>query len=363
MNKRTKLRIVFIIPSLHTGGSERVMLHLVRHLDRNKFDLILLVLKQEGGMLRFVPDDIQVVYFHFTRTVYSVFSILLAVRKYRPDILFSTLGHVNLLVALLKPFLPKKCFLIARESSIVSIRNRDERYPKVFDFLFKSVYKRFHRIICQSEYMKNDLILNFAIPENQITVINNPVDFTLMPSPVENTGMPLFISVGQLRPEKGYERIIKALAHCKLEFRYNIIGGGNQDKIQNVINECKLEHKTVLLGASANPFDAMASADCLLLGSYYEGFPNVILEANACGVPVIAFRAPGGHNEIIQQGVNGWFVDSPEQLCELLRRKVYRSIDKEKIIKMTRERFDLPKIIGQYEATLLEGNYTSFTQK
>jgi glycosyltransferase involved in cell wall biosynthesis len=205
--------------------------------------------------------------------------------------------------------------------------------------------------------MKVDLVTNFNIPEKKITVINNPVDFSLLPSvapnPPDASEVINLVSVGQLRREKGYERVIQALALCPHSYRYQIIGGGNPDKLNNLIQSLGVAHKISLLGAMPNPYTILAKSDCLLLGSYYEGFPNVVLEANACGIPVIAFRAPGGHNEIIVQGINGWFIDSPGELCSLLERKAYKNLDRDQIISMTRKRYALEKIIGQYENEIL----------
>ena len=359
-----KLRIIFIIPSLHTGGSERVILHLVNNFDRNRFDIELLVLKKEGALLQMIPNDIRVVYFNFNRTAHAILPILFHIRKKRPDIVFSTLGHVNLSIALLKFLLPNRCYLVARESNIISILNKDERYPRLFNFLFKTVYKGFHCVICQAESMKKDLVENFGLDEKTITVINNPVDFRLIPQQKNNikTDVIKLISVGQLRRQKGYERVIEALASCDTEFTYDIIGGGPTEKLQALINKLGLNGKIRLLGQIVSPFDELSSSSCLLLGSYYEGFPNVVLEANACGIPVIAFRAPGGHNEIIRQGYNGWFIDSPEELCSLISSRAFDSLDKGRIIQLTKERYDLFKIIEQYQNTIVEG-YTIFSRK
>ncbi len=364
MQGQKKIKIVFVIPSLHTGGSERVTIHLVRNIDRSKFDVNLVVLCYEGALIKLIPDDIKVIPLNYKRTVYSVFSLLKIAWTLKPDILFSTLGHLNLLIALLKPLIPGKTFLVARESNIISIRNKDERYPKIFDFLFKTVYKRFPCIICQSEYMANDLRENYSIPKEKMVIINNPVDFSLIPavasiSPASNV-MNL-ISVGQLRREKGYDRLIKSLAGCTFAFEYKIIGGGPQREIQALIDSLGLQDRIRLLGAILNPYQELCASDCMLLGSYYEGFPNVVIEANACGVPVIAFSAPGGHNEIIEQGTNGWFVNTPEELRSLLETRAYEKLDKNQIANRTRERYDLQKIVLEYEDSLIN-KYTSWNK-
>lgn len=354
MTIQQKIRILFILPSLHAGGSETVMIRLLNSFDRVKFDISLIVLKKEGVLLSLVPRDITTIYLNHSRTIFSFLSIIKLSWRRRPQILFSTLGHVNLLMALLRPLLPT-CFLVARESSIVSIRNKDERYPKIFDFLFKTVYKRFNLLVCQSKFMQEDLVKNFGVDVNKTIVINNPIDFDKIPAILydkQNSPTSL-LSVGQLRREKGYDRLIRALSNCNLDFSYKIIGGGNKESLEKLVNELNLSSKIKFLGQITHPFEILCRADCLLLGSYYEGLPNVVLEANACGVPVIAFRAPGGHNEIIQHGINGWFANDEQEFCELLNAQVYNCVDKDSIATMTRERYALPIIVKQYEDILI----------
>jgi len=354
MAGQQKIRILFILPSLHAGGSETVVLRLLNSFDRSKFEILLIVLKKEGILLSLIPLDISTIYLDHNRTILSFPALIKLTWRLRPQILFSTLGHVNLLIALLKPLLPT-CFLVARESSIVSIRNRDERYPKIFDFLFRTVYKRFNLLICQSKFMQEDLVKNFCIDVNKTVVINNPIDFSKVPTILQRShnSRPVLLSVGQLRREKGYDRVIQALSKCNFDFTYKIIGAGNRQGLESLVHSLSLSSKVEFLGQIIHPFEILRTSDCLLLGSYYEGFPNVVLEANACGVPVIAFRAPGGHNEIIQQGVNGWFADNEREFCELLNTQVYTNVDKGLITTMTRERYALPIIVKQYEDTLL----------
>ena len=278
-------------------------------------------------------------------------SLIKTIWRERADVVFTTLGHVNLLVALLRPVLPKRTLYIARESSIISFRNRDERYPGLFNILFKTVYRSFDGIICQSQIMKRDLMKNFKLPETKAVVINNPVDFSMIPPMPERSHSDLIqlISIGQLRPEKGYERVIHALAHCSVKFHYTIVGGGDQKILQNLIDHYKMDDQITLHGADLCPNRLLIQSDVLILGSYDEGFPNVVLEANACGIPVIAFEGIGGHYEIIEDGKNGWFVNSPAHLNRLLQTGSYKKLESSQIIKVTRDRYDLSHIIKRYE--------------
>lgn len=353
-----KIELLFVLPSLDAGGSQRVFLHLVRNLSRAQFNITLLVLKNEGELKYLLPSDIRIIAYYLPRTALGIGKIFSAVRKLSPDIVMSTFGHLNLLVSLIIPAFRKRTLFIARESSVTSESVKDESYPRLFNVMFRTSYHLFDHFICQSNAMMEDLNKNFFVNRKKISVINNPVDFSLirvsgeLPDKWDLNGRCL-ISVGQLRKEKGYDRILRALGNCDFPFAYKIIGEGvMRPRLEAIIADVSLGSKVELAGSIPAPFGYIAQADCLLLGSYYEGFPNIVLEANALGVPVIAWASPGGHNEIIVNGVNGWLVRSPDELCSMLKSRAYLELDKEKIIRITKERFGLEKIIGQYEDLL-----------
>src|SRR5690606_36795200 len=108
---------------------------------------------------------------------------------------------------------------IARESSVTSESVKDESYPRLFNVMFRTSYHLFDHFICQSNAMMEDLNKNFFVNRKKISVINNPVDFSLirvsgeLPEKWDLNGRCL-ISVGQLRKEKGYDRILRALGNC-----------------------------------------------------------------------------------------------------------------------------------------------------
>lgn len=347
------VNIVFVIHSMHSGGSERVMLHLLRNLSRERFSITLILLDRQGALLQFLPNDIAVISFRFKRTISAIFQLHRVLRRLKPAIVFSTLNQVNLMISLIIPLLPANVVFIARESSIASKNNKNFRYPVIFEFLYKTTFRRFDAIICQSISMKDDLLRNFAVEEAKVTVINNPVDFRLFHEIKEEkrqSGELRLISVGQLRKEKGYDRLLKALACCNVSFHYRIIGDGAiQRELVNLVDDLGLTGKVEFMGEIPNPYGYMSQSDLFLQGSYYEGFPNAMIEANACGIPVVAWKAPGGHNEIIVEGINGWVVDSEKELCGLMGSTKIFDVNKRTIVEMTRSRFDLKKIVSLYE--------------
>jgi glycosyltransferase involved in cell wall biosynthesis len=160
--------------------------------------------------------------------------------------------------------------------------------------------------------MRQDFERRFPFAKDKIVTINNPITI-----PQSQTGKPLgnskefkFITVGRLAKQKGHLRILEALSALEIPFCYTIIGDGpEREAIFNRIKELKLEGKITHIPFSSKVPEMLAQSDLFLQGSYVEGFPNALLESCAMGTPVLAFKAPGGIDEIIQPGINGYIAE------------------------------------------------------
>ena len=164
---KKKISIIFILPDLETGGAERIVTTIANHLDREKFEPKILLLRKEGGYLDFLKEDVEIIDIKTPRIRHSLMPILKEIRKRKPDIVFSGFGEVNAYLAMFIKFFPKTKF-IARETNVVSqhVTRKEIRF-------FYKFYNNYHKIICQSDDMLNDLIENFKIKKEKIIKINN----------------------------------------------------------------------------------------------------------------------------------------------------------------------------------------------
>jgi len=302
--------VLFLIPTLTGGGAERVIVHLLKHLDRSRFRLAVGVVDTRQSVFRDeVPPDVEFIDLGATRVRYALPVITTLIWKRRPDVVFSTLGHLNLALAMLRSLLPNGVRYIARETSIVSLVLRAYRMPAVWEALYQWFYKRHDLLVCQSRYMQEDLVERFGYPRDRSVVINNPVDAAqirgLANAPVEQSalraGSISLVAAGRMTEVKGFGLLIEAIAiladpHIHLA----LLGEGPMlEGLKRLAVAIGVANQVEFVGFQSNPYAWFARADAFVLSSRYEGFPNVVLEALACGTPVIATPAPGGAREIL----------------------------------------------------------------
>lgn len=354
-----KISIIFILPDLETGGAERIVTTIANHLPREKFDPKILLLRKEGGYLEFLNNDIEIIDIKTPRIRHSLKPILMEIKKRKPDIVFSGFGEINAYLSLFIKIFPKIKF-IARETNVVSkhVVRKEIRF-------FYRFYNNYNRIICQSDDMKNDLIANFKINRNKLVKINNPVDFDFIDEKLSisekpesfNTEYENIVAIGNLSSRKGFDNLLKVFSHLKNEkIKLHILGNGRDREILLQLKNSLDLDNVIFHGQQKNPYEFLKFADLFILSSRYEGFPNVLLEAGACGTYSLANNCPGGISEIIQEKINGeiGIIENEKEFAQKIISILNENHDKNLIRDSIRKRFSKELILSQYE-TLFEG--------
>lgn len=353
MSLNRPIQIIFVLPTLFAGGSERIFSFLAQNINKAQFDATLLVIGKSSESAYDI-EGINVIFLEKSRVLNGAPLLFKYLKKVKPDIVLSVISHLNTLMAYTSIFFPKIKF-IARESTVIGVDAEFFNYSKNFNplaFFGKRRFNYFDKIICQSQDMLIDLKKNFKVNEEKLVVINNPIteNFEIKKNDFSNDIIRL-ITVARLSKEKGIPRILEILSKLSIPFHFTLIGTGDEkDSIFQLIEKHGLSNKITHISFTKNVSKFLKKNDLFIQGSYFEGFPNCLIESCVVGTPVIAFNVPGGTKEIIENGVNGYLVNSEEEFIAKLnnirqwdpntvRESVYRKFNKEKILNQYEELF------------------------
>lgn len=181
-------------------------------------------------------------------------------------------------------------------------------------------YAQADGVIAVSQGVAQDLIDAIGLPSTRVHTLYNPVipdDLEMrMAEPVSHPWLtapagPILLAVGRLEIQKDFPTLLRAFAHVLLEkpCRLLILGEGRERvALQSLAQALGISERVSLLGHVANPYAYMARCQVLVLSSRWEGFGNVIAEALAVGLPVVATDCPSGPREILADGAYGTLV-------------------------------------------------------
>lgn len=234
-------------------------------------------------------------------------------------------------------------------------------------------FPRAKQIVAVSGGVRDDLVRRFSIPVERITVVPNPIDLSRIrrasEENVDDVGRRqecvLIVAVGRLVQLKGFDVLIRAFANLpkRLHAKLLIIGEGEErPALERLTAELKVADRVELMGTKVNPWKYMARATVIALPSRTEAFPNVIGEALALSVPVVAARCSEGVTEYLDGGRCGLLVppDDAPALAEALERiltdaDLRRQLAHEGASRV--EAFDLPHVVRRYEKLIEEAGH------
>jgi len=366
-----KKKILFLIPNMGKGGAERILAHLLNNLNRELFSLGCIFYNDKHAHP--IPSDVAVFNINLPGTrnpAKKVIRYILRIIRTKniildnkPDCFMSfmenTLAVLSVGLSSHKPFL------------IISVHNPLRHEEKgIKRLLARIFYPQANRIIAVSQGLKDELETKIKIEGTKISVIYNPIDISaitnLKKDPITkltsfNENIPVIITVGRLTRQKGQKYLLSAFAilNKKIPSQLIILGEGPEEaRLRRQAQALHLEQNISFLGFQVNPFKFFARSTIFVLSSIFEGFGNVLVEAMACGVPVISTDCPVGPREIIQNGYNGILVPpkNVELLAEAMFALLSRENERERLSRNALEnihQYDISTIIPRYEGIFL----------
>jgi glycosyltransferase involved in cell wall biosynthesis len=302
----TRLRVAFLAPHMKAGGAERAVLNWLGALDRQRFDPLLILRRAEGEFLPLLPSDVPVMELGGARALLLPARLARLLKEERVEAVYSITNAMNL--ALLRT--RTRATRLVSEHTPTDAYLAEAKWPALRRALIRFLYLRADRVLVPTDVVA--ATVRRASPRSRVAVLPNPLTGgEPLPARRERNGTPHIVAAGRLVPAKGFELLIDAAREMHDEgadFTLTIYGEGPlRAPLQARIETLDLADRVRLAGHSADLPQDLRSADLFVLSSLREGFGNVIIEAQAAGVPVLATRC-GGPETIIDDGKTGFLV-------------------------------------------------------
>jgi glycosyltransferase involved in cell wall biosynthesis len=367
-----KIKVAFFLPSLETGGAERNVVNLVNNMNRGRYQPYVVLGRRGGDFIGEIKQDVRLVYLDVSNSIGLFFAFVHYFKVHKPDIFISAFPRINLICIAAKVFVRGNVKIIITEHSVLSLLSFVTRtswrgfFAKWFiPYLAKILYPKANMMLCVSRGVADDLLRIVGHPKKIVTIYNPVIDdgvWALAGEQVSDAwfldqDIPIIITAGRLIECKDYPILLKAftLVIGHMPARLVILGDGPEKELLiRLANHMGLSERVAFLGFQKNPYKYMKGSSVFVLSSLQEGFGNVIIEAMACGVPVVSTDCPVGPGEIITSGKNGLLVPvkDPKALASAIITVLTRPDMRSSFIKEGKKRaldFSVDKIVQQYQ--------------
>jgi glycosyltransferase involved in cell wall biosynthesis len=390
-------KIAVLLPSLEGGGAERSMLTLVEAFLAKGRTVDLVLCQAKGAYLAEIPEGATMIeleqtgglrarwnaamigirdFFALLRPVLlaskiapeiaRVRSLQQYMEESRPDVILSALPYANLLSIWARrvsnfnvPVVVSERIALATYcASPSNFRKWRWRYlPE----LVRRTYPEASAVVSVSNYVANELTTVVGLRAGSVTTIYNPVvDESLRQrarEPLEHPWFapqapPVILGVGRLTEQKDFATLVRAFARIRQskEARLVILGEGRlRPELEALANKLGVGADFDLPGFVGNPLQYMARSSVLVLSSEYEGLPGVLIQALACGCPVVSTNCPGGSTEILVEGKYGALIDVGD--AEAMAMAVLAELDNptpRELLLQRAEDFTVERAVGNY---------------
>lgn len=331
------LRLSVFLSGLDVGGVQRTTLTLADALAARGHDVELVVPSARGPFRSLVSPRVRLVDLENTllrlpgvrstkrhRALLSPPFLASYLRRTRPDALLSASHYVNVAALVARRLAGTRTPLVIGQRTHLSRAIRHTRVPglrrPLLGTLVRRTYPWAEAAVAVCDGVADDLAEVARLPRASVHTIYNPVVTPeverLAAAPLDHPWFrpgapPVVVAVGRLVPQKDFPTLLRGFARLlgRRDARLVIVGEGRlRGALEARIRREGLGGRVALPGYDPNPFRWMARASVCALSSRYEGLPGVLIQALACGAPVVSTDCPSGPGEILDGGRYGALV-------------------------------------------------------
>jgi glycosyltransferase involved in cell wall biosynthesis len=382
------MTILYFLPALEFGGAERFLIDLLKGHSREVKPILLTFSHLQPHLeglpcqvlwlddLGIEPSQISAIFFkqHARSTWHVVRELAGVIKREKPELVVGVLHIAALLLAVARDLFGVKAPFVANLHGHATGYLQGEVKPALLralnGLLLRYLCARAEAIIVPGRGIADDLVECFQVASAKIRWVPSGLALESIrqrmcepvKAPWETMAVPLVLGVGRLTPEKAFGLLIEAVAilRTRIPARLIILGEGvERARLERRCKELGLSDDVILPGFEPNPFRYMHLAQTLVLSSIHEGLGMVLLEAMACGCPVVATDCPSGPQEIIQDGENGLLVpvNDPPAIADALLRVLTDAMLRQRLIQGGFHRvsaFTISRMVEGYEGVYNE---------
>lgn len=313
--------IALHINNMASGGAEKMRLVLARELLKRGYRVDLVLCEARGEYMPSIPEGVNVVDLKAKRSFLSVLPLMRYLKTARPRVMISSLGYHNTAAVLANRLTgrPTRVFVTQHNNLSSQSAQSGSKKLQIVPMLYKYVLPAADGVLAVSAGIADDMAQVVGFPRDRINVLYNPAaPETVEPQasePIEDdffeTDEPVIVSIGRLHLQKGFDTLIAAFAALAEQrpARLAICGVGPlKDQLEAQAMSLGVSDRVCFLGFQANPLKFLKRADLYVQSSRFEGFGNALVEAMACGAPIVSTDCPHGPREILEDGRYGALV-------------------------------------------------------
>lgn len=318
--------IAFLLPDLGAGGAERVALRLTRSFLEAGHAVEFVLMRKRGELLADVPPEVRIVDLGASRVRDAIGPLARYFREGRPDAVQARMWPLTVAAIVARALARSPTRLVVSDHAVLSKQFADR--PVALAFLKLTVrlfYPWADARLLVAKAAADDLARLSGLPRSSFEVIYNPVDpakpdLRVTPD-IESLwgqGAARILTVGSLKAQKNHRLLLRSFARLRerRQARLMILGSGPLEaELKEIAVSLDVSNDVIFPGFIADPWPYYASADLFALSSDYEGYPNVLVEAMRCGVPVVSTDCESGPREILDEGRFGKLVPVGDEVA------------------------------------------------
>lgn len=328
--------VAFLLPHLGGGGVERVFTNYAAGFAAKGVSTDLVLVSNRHGATS-APKGVRVVNLGVWASGDATLGLALPaliryLRRERPAALCIGITTLNLTALVARRLSGVNTTVLVSEHVPPSVNAGTHPLKRLLPPLMRWWYPKADVVFAVSEFLAADVAAVARLPRERVATVHNPVvgekllaEAAKMPDhPFFGGADKVIVAVGRLHPQKDFLTLIRAfhLLQQQLQCKLVILGEGEQRRsLEAEVARLGLTESVALPGHVGAPGSYLAHADLFALSSQYEGFPTVLIEALACGCPVVSTDCPTGPHEILEGGRFGPLVavGDPAALAEAMR--------------------------------------------